>query len=92
MSRNNKIANTYVGSSQIYGAIENELEHILYDLSIQDVNERKEKAQRFENANRVAEFLKVKVDCVFRNRKVGKKVLGVDNKYYAIRVENKNIK
>ncbi len=92
MSRNNKIANTYVGSSAIYGAIENELEHILYDLSIQDVNERKEKAQRFENANRVAEFLKVKVDCVFRNRKVGKYVVGVDNRKYAIRVINKTIK
>lgn len=92
MSRNNKIANTYVGSSQIYGAIENELEHILYDLSIKDVNERKEKAQRFENANRVAEFLKVKVDCVFRNRKVGKSVLGVDGRKYAIRVINKTIK
>jgi len=92
MSRNNKIANTYVGSSQIYGAIENELEHILYDLSIKDLNERKEKAQRFENANRVAEFLKVKVDCVFRNRKVGKYVVGVDNRKYAIRVINKNIK
>jgi len=87
-----KIALVYVGKSEIFGEIENELEHILYDLSIQDVNERKEKAQRFENANRVAEFLKVKVDCVFRNRKVGKKVLGIDNKYYAIRVENKNIK
>lgn len=92
MSRNNKIANTYVGSSQIYGAIENELEHILYDLSIQDLNERKEKAQRFENANRVAEFLKVKVDCVFRNRKVGKFILGVDGRKYAIRTINKNIK
>ena len=92
MSRNNKIANTYVGSSAIYGSIENELEHILYDLSIQDVNERKEKAQRFENANRVAEFLKVKVDCVFRNRKVGKFILGVDGREYAIRTINKNIK
>ena len=89
MSRNNKIANTYVGSSQIYGAIENELEHILYDLSIKDLNERKEKAQRFENANRVAEFLKVKVDCVFRNRKVGKKVKGINNKYFAIRTIKK---
>ena len=82
----------YCGKSELYGQIENELEHIVYDLSIEDLSERKRKAQIFENAVRVAEFLKVKVDVVFKNRVPPKRIKGVDNRYYAIRVLNKNKK
>lgn len=92
MPKKDSIALVFCGKSKIYGEIENELEHIVYDLSIQDVNERKAKAQTFENANRVAEFLKVKVDVVFKNRIPPKRIKGVDNRYYAVRVINKNKK
>ena len=79
----------YVGKSKLYGEIENELQHIVYDLSIEDVNERREKAKLFDNANEAAAYLGVKVDVVFRNRKVGKKVKGINNKYFAIRTIKK---
>jgi hypothetical protein len=82
----------YCGRSEIYGQIENELEHIVYDLSIEDLDERKRKAQVFENAVRVAEFLKVKVDVVFKNRVAPKRIKGVDGRNYAVRVLNKNQK
>ena len=79
----------YAGKSVIYGEIENELQHIVYDLSIVDVNERREKAKLFDNANEAAAYLGVKVDVVFRNRKVGKKVKGINNKYFAVRTIKK---
>lgn len=79
----------YAGKSVIYGEIENELQHIVYDLSIEDVNERREKAKLFDNANEAAAYLGVKVDVVFRNRKVGKKVKGINNRYFAIRTIKK---
>jgi len=79
----------YAGKSVIYGEIENELQHIVFDLSIVDVNERREKAKLFDNANEAAAYLGVKVDVVFRNRKVGKKVKGINNKYFAVRTIKK---
>jgi len=79
----------YAGKSVIYGEIENELQHIVYDLSIEDVNERREKAKLFDNANEAAAYLGVKVDVVFRNRKVGKKVKGINNRYFAVRTIKK---
>lgn len=82
----------YVGKSKLYGEIENELEHIVYDLSIKDLEERKRKAQTFENAVRVAEFLKCTVDAVFKNRYPKKKIKGVDAKWYAVRAVQKQNK
>ena len=79
----------YVGKSKLYGEIENELEHIVYDLSIEDVNERREKAKLFDNANEAAAYLGVKVDVVFRNRKVGKKIRGVNGHHFAVRTIKK---
>ena len=79
----------YAGKSVIYGEIENELQHIVYDLSIVDVNERREKAKLFDNANEAAAYLGVKVDVVFRNRKVGKKVKGINGHFFAVRTIKK---
>lgn len=79
----------YAGNSVIFGDIESELQHIVYDLSIVDVNERKEKAKMFDNANETAAYLGVKVDLIFRNRKVGKKVKGISGKIFAVRVIKK---
>ena len=84
-----KIALVYVGKSEIFGEIENELQHIVYDLSIQDINERKAKAKTFDNANEAAAYLGVKVDVVFKNRMAGKKVKGFNNRMFAIRVIKK---
>jgi hypothetical protein len=88
MKRDN-VALVYCGKSEIFGEIENELQHIVYDLSIQDVNERKEKAKLFDNANEAAAYLGVKVDVVFRNRVAGKRIKGINNKFFAIRVIKK---
>lgn len=79
----------YAGKSVVYGEIENELQHIVYDLSIVDVNERRERAMLFDNANQAAAYLGVKVDVIFRNRKVGKQVRGINNKKFAVRVIKK---
>jgi hypothetical protein len=88
MKRDN-VALVYCGKSEIFGEIENELQHIVYDLSIQDLNERKEKAKLFYNANEAAAYLGVKVDVVFRNRVAGKRIKGINNKFFAIRVIKK---
>jgi hypothetical protein len=84
-----KIALVYCGKSEIFGEIENELQHIVYDLSIQDVNERKQKAKLFDNANEAAAYLGVKVDVVFRKRVAGKKIKGINNRMFAVRVIKK---
>jgi hypothetical protein len=84
-----KTALVYVGKSEIFGEIENELQHIVYDLSIEDINERKAKAKLFDNANEAAAYLGVKVDVVFRNRTVGKRIKGINNKSYSVRVIKK---
>jgi hypothetical protein len=89
MKRDN-VALVYCGKSEIFGEIENELQHIVYDLSIQDLNERKEKAKLFDNANEAAAYLGVKVDVVFRNRVAGKKVKGINNRMFAVRIIRKN--
>lgn len=79
----------YAGKSVIYGEIENELQHIVYDLSIEDVNERREKAKLFDNANEAAAYLGVKVDVIFRNRKPNKRIKGISGKKFAVRVIKK---
>ena len=79
----------YAGKSVIYGEIENELQHIVYDLSIVDVNERREKAKLFDNANEAAAYLGVKVDVIFRNRNPNKRVKGISGKKFAVRVIKK---
>jgi ribosomal protein L35AE/L33A len=85
-----KIALVYCGKSEIFGEIENELQHIVYDLSIEDIKERKEKAKTFDNANEAAAYLGVKVDVIFRNRTTGKKVKGINNRIFAVRIIRKN--
>lgn len=85
-----KIALVYCGKSEIFGEIENELQHIVYDLSIQDVNERKAKAKLFDNANEAAAYLGVKVDVVFKNRIAGKKIKGINGHKFAVRIIRKN--
>lgn len=68
---------------------DNRYPHIVYDLSIKDLNERKEKAKTFDNAKQVADYLGVKTETVFRNRTVGKQITALNKKQYAVRIINK---
>ena len=60
--------------------------HIVYDMSIEEVKERKLKAQVFDNVVEVSGFLGVTVDTIFRNRKPKKYVRGLNGKMYAVRM------
>jgi hypothetical protein len=60
--------------------------HIVYDMSIEDLQERRLKAHVFDNAREVSGFLGVSVETIFRNRKPKKYIIGVDNKKYAVRI------
>jgi hypothetical protein len=77
---------TYIGNSEIYGLIEDGIKHIVYDLSIEDIEERKQKAIICNSAVEVATLLKVRNDVVFRNRIVGKKIKGINGKHFAVRI------
>jgi hypothetical protein len=60
--------------------------HIVYDMSIGDIKERRLKAQIFDNVREVSGFLGVSVETIFRNRKPQKYIKGIDNKKYAVRL------
>jgi hypothetical protein len=60
--------------------------HIVYDMSIEDVQERRLKALVFDNAVEVSGFLGVSVETIFRNRKPKKYIKAIDNKKYAVRI------
>jgi hypothetical protein len=60
--------------------------HIVYDMSIEDVQERRLKAQVFDNVVEVSGFLGVTVETIFRNRKPKKYIKSIDNKKYAVRI------
>jgi hypothetical protein len=60
--------------------------HIVYDMSILDIQERRLKAQVFDNVREVSGFLGASVETIFRNRKPNKYINGIDNKKYAVRI------
>jgi len=60
--------------------------HIVYDMSIVDIQERRLKAQVFDNVREVSGFLGVNVETIFRNRKPQKYIIGLDKKKYAVRL------
>jgi hypothetical protein len=60
--------------------------HIVYDMSIVDIQERRLKAQVFDNVREVSGFLGVNVETIFRNRKHQKYIIGLDKKKYAVRL------
>lgn len=63
-----------------------EIRHVVYDLSIKDLNERIKKAKILDNAEQVAAYLSVKIDTVFRNRIPNKRITGINGKEYAVRI------
>jgi hypothetical protein len=60
--------------------------HIVYDMSICDLQQRKLKALVFDNVVEVSGFLGVSVETIFRNRKPKKYIQAIDNKKYAVRI------
>jgi len=60
--------------------------HIVYDMSIVDIQERRLKAQVFDNVREVSGFLGVNVETIYRNRKPKKYIIGLDKKKYAVRL------
>jgi hypothetical protein len=66
--------------------------HWLYDLSIEDLNERKQKKQLFDAAHKVANFLGLPPKEIYDKRTHGTKVFSKRfNRWFAIRVaKNEN--
>jgi hypothetical protein len=60
--------------------------HIVYDMSIDDIQERRLKALVFDNVVELSAFLGVNVETIFRNRKPKKYIKGLDDKKYAVRM------
>jgi len=60
---------------------------LVYDCSL-DLEERKKKVITLDSAAEVAALLGVKIDSVFKNRKVGKRIKAINGKFYAVRVLN----
>jgi hypothetical protein len=69
--------------------LESDLKHIVYDLSIEDLTERKAKAKILDNSGQVASYLGINIETVWKNRMPKKKVKGINGRMYAIRVLNK---
>lgn len=66
---------------------ESNLVHILYDLSIEDINERKAKAKEYANAKEVADYLGVRIERVWRNRMPNRRIKALNNKEYCVRIK-----
>ena len=60
--------------------------HIVYDMSIEEVGDRRTKAIVFDNVVELSGFLGVTVETIFRNRKPKKYVRGLNGKMYAVRM------
>ena len=71
--------------------LESSLKHIVYDLSIEDLEERKAKAKILEGSGQVAAYLGINIETVWKNRMPQKKVKGINGRMYAIRIFNKPI-
>lgn len=67
---------------------EDRLPHIVYDLSIEDLAKRKEKAKVFDNAQQVADYLGCTLRKVFNNRAPGKRIKSnFMNREFAVRIQ-----
>lgn len=88
MGVRNKTQLLFCGKSKIIGEIETNIPHIVFDLQIEDLEERRIKAKEFNNANEVAAYLGVAVEVIFRNRFPKKRIQGINKKFYAVRTLN----
>lgn len=86
MSKSTKLPPEYIGKAELYGHIEKGLKHIVYELSIEDLEERKAKAKIFDSAIQAAAYIGCDTETIFRNRLPKKKVKGISGKYFAVRI------
>ena len=88
MRKRRDLPTQYIGKAAMMSD-EIGLQHLVYDLSIDDINQRKNKVIICDSVLEVAELLGVKTDVIFRNRIVGKRVKALNGKFYAVRVLKK---
>lgn len=68
-------------------SIENAVPHKLYDLSIEDLTERREKAMEFRSAAAAANYLGVVPKYIYGARHAGRRIYSKKfSRWYAIRV------
>ena len=74
-----------------FEGIEAPQQHILYDLSIEDLEERKAKARTFDCVKDISIYTGVKVETIFKKRTSGTKLKSTMlNKTFAVRVKKPN--
>lgn len=70
--------------------LENAVEYLVYDLSIEDIEQRRKKAVTFRSGKCVCNFMGYPPNKISDLRQVGRKVTSrVDGKTYAVRVKKK---
>ena len=71
--------------------IENAVAYLVYDLSIEDIEERRSKAVTFRSGKCVCNFMGYPPNKIVDLRQVGRKVVSRnDGKTYAVRVKKKD--
>lgn len=71
--------------------IENAVAYLVYDLSIEDITERRQKAVTFRSGKCVCNFMGYPPNKIVDLRQVGRKVVSRnDGKTYAVRVKKKD--
>ena len=71
---------------------EGSIPHRVYDLSIEDLNERKEQSKVFTSATKAMKYLGVLRNYFNTNKTPGKRIWSAKhNKYFAVRVETVRI-
>jgi len=70
--------------------LENAVEYLVYDLSIEDIEERRSKAVTYRSGKCVCNFMGYPPNKISDLRQVGRKVISrLDGKTYAVRVKKK---
>jgi hypothetical protein len=72
--------------------LENAVEYLVYDLSIEDIEERRKKAVTYRSGKCVCNFMGYPPNKISDLRQVGRKVISrLDGKTYAVRVKKKEL-
>jgi uncharacterized protein YlzI (FlbEa/FlbD family) len=70
--------------------LENAVEYLVYDLSIEDIEERRAKAVTYRSGKCVCNFMGYPPNKISDLRQIGRKVISrIDGKTYAVRVKKK---
>jgi hypothetical protein len=72
--------------------LENAVEYLVYDLSIDDIGERRAKAVTYRSGKCVCNFMGYPPNKISDLRQIGRKVTSrIDGKTYAVRVKKKEV-